>query len=81
MHITDAVETAKAHGLAPPGTTLLEQWHPISLLVNDLNRAIGMRDAYPFVVGDLVRRKIEFIAAQVLTLSEAKRSSAPEHQR
>lgn len=95
MHLTDAVQTACAHGLSfdlpvagdgtadlfgplptaatrplpvrattwpLDGETLLDAWQPISLLVNDLNRAVGMPDAYPFVLSDPVRHKIGFVA-------------------
>ena len=68
MHMTDAIETAKEHGLRPEGMNLLDQWQRVSLLINDLNRAVGMRDAYPFVVVEPVRSKIAFIAAQARTL-------------
>jgi hypothetical protein len=100
MHVTDAVQTARSHGLSfrsptatgrsgavddpPPvsgevepattpwpldGGALLREWHPISLLVNDLNRAVGMPDAYPFVLSDRVRDKIVFVAEQAQKLA------------
>lgn len=72
LHITDAIQTAREHGLRPDGATLLDQWQPISLLINDLNRAVGMRDAYPFVVVEPVRRKIEFIATQAAALANGE---------
>ena len=52
-----------------PGDALLDAWQPISLLVNDLNRAVGMPDAYPFVVSRPVRDKIGFICEQARALA------------
>ena len=101
MHLSDAVQTARSHGLSfrPPaaasqdgraddaplgagdlelpatttrpldGGALLRAWQPISLLVNDLNRAVGMPDAYPFVLSDRIRDKIVFVAEQAQTLA------------
>lgn len=109
MHLSDAVQTACAHGLRfdgerllgsegramsdvamPPaldaatlarrwpldGTTLLDAWQPISLLANDLNRAMGHPDAYPFVVSQPVRSKIGFIAEQVRQLAQREGGAA-----
>lgn len=101
MHLSDAVQSACAHGLrfdndhpdgrarnagidmaAPAsldwphltdqwpldGSVLLDAWQPISLLANDLNRAMGLPDAYPFVVSQPVRDKITFIVEQARRL-------------
>ena len=76
MHISDSIETARAHWLRIDGNTLVEQWLPVSLLVNDLNRSAGMPDAYPFVVTEGVRDKIEFIAQAAATLASASRPVA-----
>lgn len=75
MHVLDAVDTARAHKLRidgdiepidltwpPDGDALLDLWTPLSVLVNDLNRAVGMPDAYPFVVSPRVREKIVFVS-------------------
>lgn len=87
MHMADAVDTAHAHGLRlasgaedrigvdawpPDGAQLLRHWHPIALLINDLNRAVGMPDAYPFVVSNKAREKIEFVSLQVRRLADAQ---------
>lgn len=111
LHLSDAVQTACAHGLsfssqrligsegspmvdaAMPrpldtltlaeqwplaGDVLLDVWQPISLLVNDLNRAVGMPDAYPFVVSRPVRDKIAFISEQARLLAERSRDGDPQ---
>jgi hypothetical protein len=83
MHMTDAVQTALEHGLSvgdpaprpdlswpPAGEPLLDRWQPIALLLNDLNRAVGMPDAYPFVVSEPARRKLGFVGEQVRRLAD-----------
>jgi hypothetical protein len=82
LHVVDAVDSARAHDLRfgaqpvatdqrwpPEGDVLLDRWHPVSLLINDLNRAVGMPDAYPFVVSDKVREKIAYVSRQVQRLA------------
>lgn len=40
---------------------LIEHWVPLSSLINNLNRAVGQRDAYPFVLTPSVVAKLGFI--------------------
>jgi hypothetical protein len=40
---------------------LVDSWAPLSALINSLNRAVGHRDAYPFVLTELVIEKLKFI--------------------
>jgi len=41
---------------------LIENWIPLSSLINNLNRAVGQHDAYPFVLTPEVVEKLGFIA-------------------
>ena len=41
---------------------LVENWVPLSSLINNLNRAVGQHDAYPFVLTPEVIEKLGFIA-------------------
>jgi len=41
---------------------LVEHWVPLSSLINNLNRAVGQHDAYPFVLTRQVIEKLAFIA-------------------
>jgi hypothetical protein len=84
MHMTDTLETAKAHGLTVrvPGQkrgskvatdalaftdfeALSNGWHGVILALNDLNRSMGVKDVYPFVLSPVVHRKIGFVHALV----------------
>ena len=67
LHIHDCLETALAHGLVPPSgasfAAMLETWQGLSVALNELNRSIGLSDAYPFVISPAVAGKLEFVHA------------------
>lgn len=77
LHILDTLETAAAGGLAirredgsetvatlpwgVPFPEIVAQWHDVSILLNSLNRSMGLADPYPFVLADNVIRKLTLI--------------------
>lgn len=40
---------------------LVEQWVPLTLLVNSLNRSLGQEDAYPFALSHTALSKLRFV--------------------
>lgn len=42
-------------------TSILDAWVDFSVILNSLNRSMGMADAYPFVLTESVRTKLSFI--------------------
>ena len=44
---------------------LIENWIPLASLLNNLNRAVGQHDAYPFILTPAVIDKLSFIQALV----------------
>lgn len=42
-------------------TSILDTWIDFSVILNSLNRSMGMNDAYPFVLSEPVRTKLSFI--------------------
>ncbi len=44
---------------------LIDNWVPLSSLINNLNRAVGQHDAYPFVLTPQVIEKLGFVARLV----------------
>lgn len=44
---------------------LIENWIPLASLINNLNRAVGQHDAYPFVLTPQVIEKLGFIARTI----------------
>jgi hypothetical protein len=66
LHARDTTETARAFGLARPADNLsfdvlMQAFPPVTLAINALNRAMGLRDAYPFVLSDLAVSKMRFV--------------------
>ena len=42
-------------------TSVLDAWMELSVILNSLNRSMGINDAYPFVLSNSVRTKLSFI--------------------
>ena len=40
---------------------IMNRWMPLSFVMNSLNRSMGMKDSYPFVINDAVRERLKFI--------------------
>ena len=40
---------------------IIDRWIPLSFVMNSLNRAMGMKDSYPFMINEAVKRKLNFI--------------------
>jgi hypothetical protein len=40
---------------------IIERWVPLSFVMNSLNRSMGMKDSYPFVINEAVKQKLNFI--------------------
>jgi hypothetical protein len=41
--------------------TLMERWLPLTLALNSINRSMGLKDLYPFVLSAPVIEKLRFI--------------------
>ena len=41
--------------------TIFNHWLPLSFMMNSINRSMGMRDVYPFVINLKVKEKLRFI--------------------
>lgn len=72
LHIRDAVDTAHNFGLSVAddrqvdfGTLVRGTWIPLSIALNQLNRSMGRRPLYPFLLPDQVIEKLEFVATLV----------------
>ncbi|MGB5444897.1 MAG: putative zinc-binding metallopeptidase [Psychromonas sp.] len=69
--LRDAVNTAEVGKLHLPQeyyfsaqtsiTHILDTWMDFSVILNSLNRSMGLDDAYPFVLTEAVRTKLSFI--------------------
>jgi hypothetical protein len=75
VHIVDTLDTANDAGLrigsrsmaaplsggAEAFTAAIGDWLALSVALNQLNRSMGMRDAYPFTLSDRVIEKLAFV--------------------
>lgn len=65
LHIHDTMTTAQEVGFIPQqqldGKAMVEAWIPLSVRLNQLNRSMGHRDLYPFVLTQPVRDKLIFL--------------------
>jgi hypothetical protein len=57
---SDPVEDPLDRG-QPDFDQLVEQWVPVTLLVNSLNRSLGQGDAYPFALSQPALDKLRFV--------------------
>lgn len=92
IHIVDTLESANASSLALAGkpldsplpltadrpfAALLDDWRPLAVVLNQLNRSMGLPDAYPFVLTDRVADKLAFVHDICL---DATLGTAPQPQ-
>jgi len=93
LHMVDSLETAEATGvqveslLSAPAAAdefeaMLQKWHGLTHTLNNLNRSLGLNDAYPFVLSPPAVAKMRFVhqviraAADAATAPSAKALSA-----
>ena len=48
---------------------MIERWFPLTYVLNNLNRGMGLQDAYPFVLSTPVLDKLRFVHETVGTAS------------
>lgn len=67
LHMVDTLETAAEFNLVDSNPLMddldnwLREWDRVTVILNALNRSMGMRDAYPFVYSAATINKIRFI--------------------
>jgi len=71
LHTVDTLETASANAVIPPLSgsegidELLRIWDSLAVTLNELNRSLGLRDAYPFVVTPPIAEKLRFVDSAI----------------
>lgn len=71
LHMVDTLETAGEYKLQQGSThlddidELLMKWSELSIVLNSLNRSMGLEDAYPFVLSEQTFRKLRFVHALI----------------
>lgn len=82
LHIYDGLETAAALGMAPinPAELCFQEkitlWRSVSAGLNEMNRSLGLQDAYPFVINTTVAEKLGFVDRVVTHLQTLDLGSA-----
>lgn len=67
LHMVDTLGTAAAFGMSSCDpfhshiSDWLPEWDRVSVMLNELNRSMGLRDAYPFVLSAQSVRKLHFV--------------------
>jgi hypothetical protein len=56
-----------------PFDQLIERWFPLTFVLNNLNRSMGLKDAYPFVLPPPALDKLRFIHELILRQSHEPR--------
>lgn len=78
LQMVDTLETAEAQGVlaAPPLSgnfdDFLNTWIQLTVVHNELNRSMGRRDAYPFMLSDVVIEKLKFIRDLICSSGRAR---------
>jgi hypothetical protein len=49
---------------------LIENWFPLTYALNNLNRGLGLPDAYPFVLSSTVIEKLRFVHERICALAD-----------
>jgi hypothetical protein len=60
---------------------LMDEWYPLTFALNSLNRSMGHRDWYPFVLPEIALDKLRFVhdvVAQKHIESEPAKAPAPD---
>ena len=60
---------------APEFEVLVEQWVPLTLLVNSLNRSLGQEDAYPFALSPKALEKLRYVHEVIRETREQARGA------
>ena len=87
LHMNDTLETAGSYGL-PHGAEaddtladLLRKWSELTILLNSLNRSMGLEDAYPFVLSEAVVSKLRFVHSLACPSSPPSSAAASGERR
>ena len=67
LHMTDTLETAGEYTMQQGSTHLddiddtLLKWSELTIILNELNRSMGLEDAYPFILSEQTLKKLRFV--------------------
>lgn len=82
LHMIDTLETAVSFSVAAPAAEQLDfeqrlgEWMKLTILMNALNRSMGIQDAYPFVLSPSATDKLRFVHRVITNQPVASPASA-----
>lgn len=82
LHMTDTLETALSFGVVADAADdrnfqqWLDEWMQLTVVMNALNRSMGVQDAYPFVLSPAATDKLRFVHRVITVTAPANRVSA-----
>ena len=72
LHMRDTLQTAADYGLVKNldlggnFELIAYSWRELCVVLNELNRSLGIGDAYPFVINSVTEKKLAFVHECVL---------------
>lgn len=67
LHMVDTLDTASEYKMQQGSThwddidELTGKWSELTIMLNSLNRSMGLEDAYPFILSELTLKKLRFV--------------------
>jgi len=62
----------------PDLDALVEQWVPVTLLLNSLNRSLGQEDAYPFALSQAALEKLRYVHDVICETHSSSANQGPD---
>lgn len=77
LHITDALESARAGQLSPASGEAafddwIDSWIDLAITLNEISRSLGSDDPYPFLLQEPVKLKLRFIGRLLCRQAEPR---------
>lgn len=82
LHMVDTLETAGEYNMHQGSThfddidELMVKWSELTIMLNALNRSMGLEDAYPFTLSELTMAKLRFVHDLIYPSSSPRSSAA-----
>ncbi|MES2792578.1 MAG: putative zinc-binding peptidase [Planctomycetota bacterium] len=75
----DSAEPTVSHAMLRQGgeglfERMVEAWFPLTYVINNLNRGLGLPDGYPFVLSPLMIDKLRFIHETIAHAADSKKA-------
>lgn len=69
-----ALKSPPSQGSSGPFDQLIDNWFPLTYLLNNLNRGLGLPDGYPFVLSKAAIDKLRFVHETIAEISATNKT-------